>query len=131
MPTIFTKIIRGEIPSYRIAEDDMFYAFLDIFPLREGHTLVVPKLETDRLFDLPEGHLSAMLNFAKPIALAIEQAFPCQRAGLSVIGLEVPHAHLHIVPIDSADGLNFTRPKLSCTPAELEAARQRILGYLS
>jgi histidine triad (HIT) family protein len=131
MPTIFTKIIRGEIPSYRIAENDMFYAFLDIFPLREGHTLVVPKLETDRLFDLPEGHLSAMLNFAKPIALAIEQAFPCQRAGLSVIGLEVPHAHLHIVPIDSADDLNFTRPKLSCTPAELEAARQRILGYLS
>jgi histidine triad (HIT) family protein len=131
MPTIFTKIIRGEIPSYRIAEDDMFYAFLDIFPLREGHTLVVPKLETDRLFDLPEGHLSAMLNFAKPIALAIEQAFPCQRAGLSVIGLEVPHAHLHIVPIDSADDLNFTRPKLSCTPAEFEAARQRILGYLS
>jgi len=131
MPTIFTKIIRGEIPSYRIAEDEMFYAFLDIFPLREGHTLVVPKLETDRLFDLPEEHLSAMLNFAKPIALAIEQAFPCQRAGLSVIGLEVPHAHLHIVPIDSADDLNFTRPKLSCTPAELEAARQRILGYLS
>lgn len=130
MPTIFTKIIRGEIPSYRIAEDDMFFAFLDIFPLREGHTLVVPKLETDRLFELPEGHLSAMLNFAKPIALAIEKAFPCQRAGLSVIGLEVPHAHLHIVPIDSADDLNFTRPKLSCTPAELEAARQRILSYL-
>jgi histidine triad (HIT) family protein len=131
MPTIFTKIIRGEIPSYRIAEDEMFYAFLDIFPLREGHTLVVPKLETDRLFDLPEEHLRAMLNFAKPIALAIEQAFPCQRAGLSVIGLEVPHAHLHIVPIDSADDLNFTRPKLKCTPADLEAAQRRILGYLS
>ena len=131
MPTIFTKIIRGEIPSYRIAEDDMFYAFLDIFPLREGHTLVVPKLETDRLFDLPEEHLRAMLSFAKPIALAIEQAFPCQRAGLSVIGLEVPHAHLHIVPIDSADDLNFTRPKLKCTPADLEAAQRRILGYLS
>jgi histidine triad (HIT) family protein len=131
MPTIFTKIIRGEIPSYRIAEDEMFYAFLDIFPLREGHTLVVPKLETDRLFDLPEEHLRAMLNFAKPIALAIEQAFPCQRAGLSVIGLEVPHAHLHIVPIDSADDLNFTRPKLNCTPADLEAAQRRILGYLS
>ena len=131
MPTIFTKIIRGEIPSYRIAEDEMFYAFLDIFPMREGHTLVVPKLETDRLFDLPEEHLRAMLNFAKPIALAIEQAFPCQRAGLSVIGLEVPHAHLHIVPIDSADDLNFTRPKLKCTPADLEAAQRRILGYLS
>lgn len=131
MATLFTRIIRGEIPAYKIAEDDMFFAFLDIFPLREGHTLVVPKLEADRLFDLPEAHLSAMLNFAKPIALAIEQAFPCQRAGLSVIGLEVPHAHLHIVPIDSADDLNFTRPKLKCSPADLEAAQRRILRHLS
>lgn len=131
MATLFTRIIRGEIPAFRIAEDDLFFAFLDIYPLRAGHTLVVPKLETDRFFDLPDGHLSAMLTFAKPIALAIERAFPCQRAGLSVIGLEVPHAHLHIVPIDTADDLNFTRPKLTCSHEELAASQQRILRHLA
>ena len=128
--TIFSKIISGEIPSYRIAENDRFYAFLDIFPLREGHTLVIPKLEVDRFFDLPDAYLSEMLLFARPIARAIEQAFDCNRCGLSVVGLEVPHAHLHLVPIDSSDDLNFTRPKLKLKPEHLKAAREKILHHL-
>jgi histidine triad (HIT) family protein len=130
MSTLFTKIISGEIPSYRIAENEKFYAFLDIFPLREGHTLVVPKLETDRFFDLPEAYLAEILNFARPIASAIEKAFPCQRCGISVIGLEVPHAHLHIVPLDSANDLNFTRPKMKLTEPEMKTVQDKILQYL-
>src|SRR5690606_15334316 len=110
--TIFSKIIAGEIPSYKIAENDNFYAFLDIFPLREGHVLVIPKSETDNFFDLPEKYLQELLVFAKPIAKAIEKSFDCNRVGLSVIGLEVPHAHLHLIPISSANDLNFTQPKL-------------------
>ncbi len=130
MPTLFSRIIAGEIPSHKIAEDEFFYAFLDISPLKEGHTLVVPKMETDYVFDLPADYLSRMLQFARPIARAIERSFPCQRCGLAVIGLEVPHAHLHIVPIQNADDLNFTRPKLKPGPDELEAARQKILSNL-
>ena len=110
--SIFSKIIAGEISSYKIAEDEKFYAFLDIFPLVEGHTLVVPKIETDNMFDLSNDYLQALLVFAKPIAKAIEKAFDCNRCGMAVIGLEVPHAHLHLVPINSADDLNFTRGKL-------------------
>ena len=98
--TIFSKIIAGEIPAYKIAEDDRFFAFLDIFPLREGHTLVVPKIEVDKFFDMPDVYLAQLLLFARPIAHAIEKAFRCDRCGLSVVGLEVPHAHLHLVPID-------------------------------
>ncbi|NDC78124.1 MAG: HIT family protein [Chitinophagia bacterium] len=127
MPTLFTRIIRGEIPSYRIAEDDRFFAFLDIHPLREGHTLVIPKVETDRFFELPDELLSGILTFSKPIAHAIEKAFPCNRCGISVVGLEVPHAHLHLVPIDSASDLDFTRPKLKLSDAEFRACRERIL----
>ncbi len=129
--TIFSKIIAGQIPSYKIAEDDRFFAFLDIFPLREGHTLVVPKLETDKFFDMPDAYLSAMLVFAKPIAHAIERAFDCNRCGLSVVGLEVPHAHLHLVPIDSADDLNFTRGKLKLLPEQLKAAQEKIIKELT
>lgn len=128
--TLFSKIIAGEIPSYKIAENHRFYAFLDIFPLREGHTLVVPKLEVDKFFDMPEEYLSEMLVFARPIAHAIEKAFDCNRCGLSVIGLEVPHAHLHLVPIDDSDDLNFTRGKLKPGPEELRSAQQKILSYL-
>lgn len=128
--TLFSKIISGEIPSYRIAENDRFFAFLDIFPLRQGHTLVVPKLETDRFFDLPDDYLAGLMLFAKPIALAIEKAFDCNRCGLSVVGLEVPHAHLHLVPINGADDLNFTRPKLKVTPDQLRSAQEMILRYL-
>ena len=128
--TIFSKIIAGEIPSYRIAENERFFAFLDIFPLREGHTLVIPKMEVDRFFDLPDAFLGEMLLFARPIAHAIEQAFECNRCGLSVVGLEVPHAHLHLVPIDSSDDLNFTRHKLKLKPEQLAAAREKILRHL-
>jgi histidine triad (HIT) family protein len=130
MPGLFSRIISGEIPSYKIAEDENFFAFLDIAPLRLGHTLVVPKRETDYLFNLSNAELSAMLLFAQPIAKAIEAVFPCKRCGLAVIGLEVPHAHLHIVPIDSADDLNFTRPKLHPSAAEMEEAKRLILSKL-
>ena len=128
--TIFSKIIAGEIPSYKIAEDDQFFAFLDIFPLREGHVLVIPKLETDKFFDVPDDYLAGILLFAKPIAKAIEAAFECDRCGLSVIGLEVPHAHLHLVPIDNSDDLNFTREKLKLSPEQLKAAQEKILRHL-
>jgi len=129
--TIFSKIIKGEIPSYKIAENDQFYAFLDIFPLREGHTLVVPRIEVDKFFDMPDALLSQMLLFARPIARAIEKSFDCDRCGLSVVGLEVPHAHLHLVPINTSDDLNFTRHKLKLSPEQLKAAQERILKNLS
>jgi histidine triad (HIT) family protein len=128
--TLFTKIIAGEIPSYKIAENERFFAFLDIFPLREGHTLVVPKLEVDRFFDMPDEYLAGLMLFAKPIAHAIERSFNCNRCGLSVVGLEVPHAHLHLIPIDHADDLNFTRPKLKLTPDQLRSAQDKILRHL-
>jgi histidine triad (HIT) family protein len=128
--TIFSKIIAGQIPSYKIAENDMFFAFLDIAPLREGHTLVIPKTETDKFFDLPDDYLSQVLLFSKPIARAIEKAFNCNRCGLSVIGLEVPHAHLHLVPIDSIHDLDFTKNKLKPSQEELKATQEKILQYL-
>jgi histidine triad (HIT) family protein len=124
--TIFSKIITGEIPSYKIAESDKFIAFLDIQPLVAGHVLVVPKTEVDKLFDMPDDYLAAMLVFAKPIAQAIEKVFECNRCGISVIGLEVPHAHMHLVPINSASDLNFTRPKLNATADELKAIQEKI-----
>lgn len=130
MASVFSKIIQGEIPSYKIAENEKFYAFLDVFPLVHGHTLVVPKRETDYIFDLSENELKEILLFAQPIARAIEKAFPCKRCGVSVIGLEVPHAHVHLVPIHSADDLNFTRPKLKPTQEELRSAQNAILSHL-
>lgn len=129
--TIFSKIIAGEIPSYKIAEDDQFFAFLDIFPLVEGHVLVIPKLEVDKFFDVPDEYLSRMLVFAKPIAKAMEKSFRCNRVGLSVVGLEVPHAHLHLVPINGMDDLNFTRGKLKLSPEQLKAAQDKILSNLT
>jgi histidine triad (HIT) family protein len=129
--TIFSKIIAGEIPGYRIAENERFYAFLDIFPLREGHTLVVPKIEVDKFFDLPDDYLAEMILFAKPVARAIEKAFPCNRCGLAVVGIEVPHAHLHLVPVDSADDLNFTRGKIKMTPDQLKTVQEKILSHLA
>ena len=128
--TIFSEIIAGEIPSYKIAENDRFFAFLDIFPLREGHVLVVPKNETDKLFDLPDDYLREMLIFAKPIAQAIEKAFDCNRCGISVVGLEVPHAHMHLVPINSANDLNFTQAKPKATEEDLKNSQQKILAHL-
>jgi histidine triad (HIT) family protein len=128
--TIFSKIITGEIPSYKIAENEKFFAFLDIFPLREGHVLVVPKTETDKFFDLSDEYLKEMLVFAKPIAKAIEKAFRCNRCGLSVIGLEVPHAHLHLIPINSANDLNFNQPKLKLAEEELKKIQEKIIAHL-
>jgi len=128
--TIFSKIIAGQIPSYKIAENEKFFAFLDIEPLVKGHVLVVPKLEVDKLFDVPDDYLSGMLVFAKPIAHAIEKAFHCNRCGISVVGLEVPHAHIHLVPINSANDLNFTKGKTKTTPEELKAVQQKILNNL-
>jgi len=128
--TIFSKIIAGEIPSYKIAENEKFFAFLDIFPLREGHVLVVPKIETDKLFDLPDDYLAEMLLFAKPIALAIEKVFDCNRCGISVVGLEVPHAHIHLIPISSANDLNFTQAKPQALPESLKTVQEKIVAAL-
>jgi histidine triad (HIT) family protein len=128
--TIFSKIIKGEIPSYKIAESEKFFAFLDIFPLREGHVLVVPKTETDKLFDLPDDYLSEMLVFAKPIARAIEKAYKCNRCGISVIGLEVPHAHMHLIPLSHANDLNFTQSKPNISREHLENSQKKILEFL-
>lgn len=128
--TIFSKIIAGQIPSYKIAENNKFYAFLDIFPLRKGHVLVVPKTETDKFFDLSEEYLGELLVFAKPIAKAIEKSFACNRCGLSVVGLEVPHAHLHLIPINSADDLNFNQPKLKLTDEQFKAIQKKIVDNL-
>lgn len=130
MASIFSKIINGQIPSYKIAENDLFYAFLDVFPLVPGHTLVVPKKETDYIFDLSKEELDSILSFSRPIAKAIEKAFPCKRCGIAVIGLEVPHAHVHLVPIQTADDLNFTREKLKPTQEALQQAQTAILAHL-
>ena len=126
--TLFSKIIAGEIPAYKIAENEMFYAFLDISPLRPGHVLVVPKNETDKLFDLPDEYLREILLFAKPIAHAIEKAFDCNRCGISVIGLEVPHAHIHLIPINSANDLNFTQSKPKSSAENLKKVQEKILA---
>ena len=128
--TIFSKIIAGDIPSYKIAENEKFFAFLDIYPLREGHVLVVPRTETDKFFDLDDEYLRDMLLFAKPIAHAIEKSFKCDRCGISVVGLEVPHAHMHLIPINSANDLNFTQPKLQATKEQLEKVQQLICSNL-
>ncbi|UAY51793.1 HIT family protein [Ferruginibacter albus] len=128
--TIFSKIIAGEIPSYKILENEKFFSFLDIFPLVEGHVLVIPKTETDKFFDLPDDYLSEILLFAKPIAHAIEKAFDCNRCGISVIGLEVPHAHLHLTPINSAGDISFTKPKLKLSAEQLKSVQEKIVAHL-
>ncbi len=130
MATIFSKIIAGEIPSYKIGEDDMFFAFLDIFPMAEGHVLVVPKVEIDKVFDVSDEYLAKWLLFAKPIAKAIEKSFDCNRCGISVIGLEVPHAHMHLVPINNADDLNFTRDKLKLNEEQFKQIQQTIIDNM-
>jgi histidine triad (HIT) family protein len=128
--TLFSKIIAGEIPSYKILEDENFYAFLDVFPLVEGHVLIVPKNETDKFFDLSDNYLQKILLFAKPIATAIEKAFPCNRCGMSVVGLEVPHAHLHLMPINNANDINFTKEKIKVTPELLAIVQSKIVAAL-
>ena len=126
MATIFSKIIAGEIPSYRIHEDDRFYAFLDINPLAKGHTLVIPKVETDYLFDLDDDLLGDMMVFAKKVARAIDKTIDCKRVGVAVLGLEVAHAHIHLVPINSLYDIEFSRPKLQLSKEEFESIADRI-----
>ena len=124
MATIFSRIIAGEIPSYKVAENDKFYAFLDINPLAKGHTLVVPKREVDYIFELEDDELAAMHVFAKHVALAIQKAFPCKKVGEAVIGLEVPHAHIHLIPIQKESDMIFSNPKLKLSAEEFaEVAR--------
>lgn len=128
--TIFSKIIAGEIPCYKIAENDLFIAFLDAFPLVKGHVLVVPKVEVDKIFDLSDEYLSQMLLFSKPIAKAIEKTMDCKRCGISVVGLEVPHTHMHLLPINTANDLNFTQPKIEVNANEMEAIAQKLRAHL-
>ena len=126
MPSLFSRIVAGEIPCHKIAEDDRFLAFLDIMPLAEGHTLVIPKLEVDRYFDLPDDLLSGINLFARDVALQLERAIPCERVGVAVIGLEVPHAHVHLIPLNGVADINFERPKLQVTPEDLAATASQI-----
>ncbi|MFO7369673.1 MAG: HIT family protein [Bacteroidales bacterium] len=130
MPTVFSKIIMGEIPCYKIAEDNNYFAFLDINPLAEGHTLVVPKQETDYIFDLEDDLLAGMTVFAKKVAHAIGKTVPCKRVGVAVVGLEVPHAHIHLIPISNLGDVDFARPKLKFTPEEFQAIAAKIKAAL-
>jgi len=126
MATIFSKIIKGDIPSYKIAEDDRYFAFLDINPLRAGHTLVVPRQETDYVFDLDDEQLAGLIVFSKKVATAIKNAIPCNRIGIAILGLEIPHAHVHLVPMDSMEDVNFRNPKLKFTPEEFNEIAEKI-----
>ncbi len=126
MASIFTKIINGEIPSYKVAESEHFFAFLDIFPLKKGHTLVVPKKEIDYIFDIDDDLLREYIVFAKKVAAAIEKTIPCKRVGMSVIGLEVPHAHIHLIPLDDIGDMNFSNPKLKFSEEESQDIAKRI-----
>ncbi|MES2809155.1 MAG: HIT family protein [Bacteroidota bacterium] len=130
MSSIFSKIIAGDIPSYKVAESEEFLAFLDINPLVEGHLLVVPKKEVDKLFDLDDATYAGLMLFAKIIATAMEKALPCQRVGVTVIGLEVPHAHVHLIPLNGIHDMDFSRPKLKFTPEEFEATVEKIKAQL-
>jgi histidine triad (HIT) family protein len=128
MASVFSRIIQGEIPSYKILEDDYCMAFLDVFPLVEGHTLVVPKKEVDNLFDLDEETYSRLFAFAKKTEMLLRRAIPCKRIGIAVIGLEVPHAHIHLVPLNHVNDINFTQPKLSLSSEQLLAVQSQILN---
>ena len=121
MKTIFSKIIAGEIPCYKVAEDDRFFAFLDISPLSKGHTLVIPKQEVDYIFDLPETDLADMMLFAKRVAAALQKTVDCKRIGVAVIGLEVPHAHIHLIPIQAESDMVFSKPRVQLSPDEMSA----------
>lgn len=126
MGTIFTKIINGDLPSYKVAEDENFYAFLDINPLKEGHTLVVPKIEEDKIFDLDDRTLRDFIVFAKRTAKAIEKSVPCLRVGMTVIGLEVPHAHIHLIPINDITDMSFDQPKLNLEDEKMASIQNSI-----
>jgi histidine triad (HIT) family protein len=128
--TLFSKIINGDIPNYKIAENENFYAFLDIFPVQFGHTLIVPKIEIDKIFDLPDHLLNEILVFSKPIAKAIEQAYPCNRVNIITVGLEVPHAHIHLIPTNTTSDLNMMKDKLKLDKTQLLEVQNKILSFL-
>jgi histidine triad (HIT) family protein len=130
MPSVFTRIINGEIPCYRVAEDDRYIAFLDVRPLKAGHTLVVPKREVDYIFDLDEDTLAGMMLFAQKVARAMKEVIECNRIGVAVLGLEVPHAHIHLIPISREGDMLFTKPRVSLTPQENEALAGEIAGHV-
>ncbi|HOP04915.1 MAG TPA: HIT family protein [Tenuifilaceae bacterium] len=130
MATIFSKIAAGEIPSHKVAEDDRCFAFLDINPLVKGHVLVIPKKETDYIFDVDDDTLAHMMVFAKPIAKAIEKVVPCKRIGLAVLGLEVPHAHIHLVPLNSESDISFSKPRVKLSQEEFAELAKKIIENL-
>ena len=129
MASIFTRIISGELPSYKIAEDDCFFAFLDINPLKEGHTLVVPKIEQDYLFDINDQTLQDLIVFSKRVAKAVEKSIPCDRIGVTVIGLEVPHAHIHLIPISEINDMSFNKPKLVIDGERMSSIQKLIISH--
>jgi histidine triad (HIT) family protein len=129
MATLFSKIAAGEIPSYKIAENEEFYSFLDIHPMAKGHTLVIPKAETDYIFDIDDEKLGRMMIFAKKVAIAIRKTIPCTRVGMAVVGLEVPHAHIHLIPITKESDMLFGKQKLTLTPDELASIAESIRKY--
>jgi len=129
--TIFSRIISGEIPCYKIAEDDRYFAFLDISPLTKGHTLIVPKMEVDYIFNLEDEVISGMIVFAKKVALAIEKSVPCVRVGVAVIGLEVPHAHIHLIPFNKESDMNFKNPKLKLSSEEMTEIAEEIRSHIN
>ena len=126
MPSIFTKIVQGEIPSYKVAEDDRFYAFLDINPIQRGHTLVIPKREVDYIFDLSQEEAGALFIFAQRVAKAVKEVIPCKRIGVAVLGLEVPHAHIHLIPLNGERDIDFSRPRCVLTHQEFSQLAQNI-----
>ena len=128
MASIFSKIARNEIPSYKVAESDKYYAFLDINPLVEGHVLVIPREETDYLFDLSDNELGGIMVFAKKVAKAIQKTIPCKRVGVAVIGLDVPHAHIHLIPLQGVQDIDFSRPKLKLSQEQFQSIADRIAG---
>lgn len=130
MSSIFTKIVKGEIPSYKIAEDENYIAILDIFPLAKGHVLVIPKAEIDYLFDIDDELYAGLTLFAKRVAVAIKKAMPCAKVGVAVLGLEVPHAHIHLVPLNSERDINFSKPKLKFTPEEFKEIAEKISSFI-
>lgn len=130
MASIFTKIVKGEIPCHKIAESDDFLAFLDIFPLAKGHVLVIPKVETDSIFDVEQNNYAKLWVFARQVAKAIEKSIPCKRVGVAVIGLEVPHAHIHLIPLQSVEDINFSRPKLKLASEEFQSIAEKIKAQI-
>ncbi len=128
--TIFSKIIAGQIPAYVLAQNEKFIAFLDVNPITKGHTLVVPKIEVDKLFDVPDEYLAALLVFAKPVAKALEKTFPCNRVSILTVGLDVPHAHVHLIPMNTTADMNLANKKLKLSPEQFEAIKQEVLGNM-